>query len=299
MVTWKEGVTMHFVTAKGILSSSVGMNIYRGCQHGCVYCDARSRCYQMNHIFEDIEVKENAISLLEAALKGKRRPCMMGTGTMSDPYIPLEKNLCMTRQMLEMLDKYGFGATLLTKSDLVLRDLDVLQRINSRTKAVIQISLTIMDDNLSRILEPNVCPTSRRIEVLRELQKAGIPTVVWLCPVLPYLTDTKENIQGILDACRETGVKGIIQYGMGLTLRDGNREYFYKALDRHFPGLKDVYIRNYGNAYELPSPRAIELSKFFHATCETYGIWHDNDRINAYLREFDEKDACTQLSLFD
>lgn len=290
---------MHFVTAKGILSSSVGMNIYRGCQHGCVYCDARSRCYQMNHIFEDIEVKENALSLLESALKNKRRTCMLGTGTMSDPYIPIEKTLCMTRRMLELANKYGFGATLLTKSDLVLRDLDILQEINSHTKAVVQISLTNMDDDLSAILEPNVCPTTRRIEVLRELQKAGIPTVVWLSPILPFLTDNRENIQGILDACRETGVKGIIQFRMGLTLREGNREYFYAALDRHFPGLKEAYIRTYGNAYELPSPRERELMKLFHETCENYGIWHNNDRIFAYLREFEEKQSVAQLSLFD
>lgn len=289
---------MHYVKAKGILSASGGMNLYRGCQHGCVYCDARSRCYQMNHIFEDIEVKENAMELLEAALKGKRRPCMLGTGAMSDPYMPIERDLHMTRRMLELADKYGFGATVLTKSDLILRDLDVLQRINSRTKAVVQISLTIMDDGLSKILEPNACPTSRRIEVLRELQKAGIPAVVWLCPVLPFLTDTEENITGILEACRETGVKGIIQFGMGLTLRDGNREYFYAALDRHFPGLKEKYIRTYGNAYELPSPRDAELSKMFHETCESYGIWHDNEQVFHYLHEFEEKESAVQLSLF-
>ncbi len=290
---------MHFVTAKGILSSGGGMNIYRGCQHGCVYCDARSRCYQMNHIFEDIEVKENAATLLEAALRGKRRPCMLGTGSMSDPYMPIEKELRMTRRMLELAEKYGFGVTLLTKSDLVLRDVDVLQRINRRTKAVVQISLTIMDDALSQILEPNVCPTIRRIEVLKELQKAGIPTVVWLCPVLPFLTDNRENILGILDACRDAGVKGIIQFGMGLTLRDGNREYFYAALDRHFPGLKEVYIRNYGNAYELPSPRERELLELFHETCEKYEIWHDNDTVFRYLHEFEESESITQLSLFD
>ncbi len=235
--------------------------------------------------------------LLETALKGKRRPCMLGTGSMSDPYMPIEKDLGMTRRMLELAEKYGFGATLLTKSDLVLRDLDVLQRIHRKTKAVVQISLTMMDDELSRILEPNVCPTTRRIDILRELQKAGIPTVVWLCPVLPFLTDNVENIRGILEACRETGVKGIIQYGMGLTLRDGNREYFYAALDRYFPGLKEVYTRTYGNAYELPSPREAELLELFHGTCEAYGIWHDNDTVFRYLHELEEE-RMEQLSLF-
>ena len=164
---------MHFVKARGLLNARNGMNIYRGCQHGCIYCDARSRCYRMEHIFEDIEVKENALELLEAALKSKRSPCMIGTGSMSDPYMPLEKKLEMTRGALLLLEKYGFGATLLTKSDLVLRDLDVLQRINSKTKAVVQISLTNWDADLERILEPNVCSTRRRCEVLRAFQVAG------------------------------------------------------------------------------------------------------------------------------
>ena len=289
---------MHFVKAKGILTSGVGMNLYRGCQHGCVYCDARSLCYQFQHLFEDIEIKENAPELLESALKAKRKPCMLGTGTMFDPYMPLEGKIGLTRQMLELIEKYGFGATVLTKSDLVLRDLDVLQRINQKTKAVVQISLTMMDDDLSRLLEPNVCPTSRRIEVLRQLQAAGIPTVVWLCPILPFITDTEENIQGILEVCRDTGVKGIIQFGMGLTLRDGNREYYYAALDRYFPGLKERYIRTYGNAYELPSPHNRELMKLFHSFCEDNGIWQDNDTVFSYLHTLEDENS-GQLSFFD
>ena len=166
---------MHYVKVKGILSAKNGMNLYRGCQHGCIYCDSRSRCYQLDHPFEDIEVKENALELLEEALKRKRRPCMIGTGAMTDPYIPLENQLLMTRKALEVIEKHGFGATVLTKSDLILRDLDLLQRINQKTKAVAQITLTTLDDGLSRLIEPNVCPTSRRVEVLREFQKAGVP----------------------------------------------------------------------------------------------------------------------------
>ena len=287
---------MHFVKAKGILSLHNGMNIYRGCQHGCIYCDARSSCYQMNHVFEDIEVKENAIALLETALKTKRKPCVIGTGAMTDPYMPLERTLQMTRQSLEMIEKYGFGATVLTKSDLILRDLDLFQRIHRKAKAVAQITLTTLDDDLSRLIEPNVCPTSRRVEVLKEFQRAGIPTVVWFCPVLPFLTDTEENILTILDACRETGVKGIIWYGPGVTLRDGDREYFYANLDRKFPGLKEAYIRRYGNSYECPSPNGAVLNRLFHETCETYGIWHDNDRVYAYLHTLEEKEL--QMSFF-
>lgn len=206
---------MHYVTAKGILSAHNGMNLYRGCQHGCIYCDARSQCYQMNHVFEDIEVKENAMELLERALKAKRKPCMIGTGAMTDPYIPLEEQLCMTRSALERIEKYGFGVTVLTKSDRVLRDLDILSRINSRTKAVVQITLTTMDDALCKLIEPNVSVTSARIRALHTLREAGIPTVVWLCPLLPFINDTRENVQGILDACAGAGVKGIINFGMG------------------------------------------------------------------------------------
>ena len=279
---------MHCVKAKGILNSRNGMNIYRGCQHGCIYCDARSQCYQMNHVFEDVEVKENALELLEEALKSKRHPCMIGTGSMSDPYMPLEAKLKMTRGTLELIEKYGFGATLLTKSNLVLRDLDILQRINCKTKAVVQMSLTNCDEALERFLEPNVCSTRRRIAALRQFQAAGIPTVVWLCPVIPFLNDTEENIRFLVEACAEAGVKGIIQYGIGLTLRSGNREYFYAHLDKHYPGLKERYIRTYGNAYELPSPREGELLPLFHELCEHYGILHDNDRVFHYLSTLEE-----------
>jgi len=288
---------MHFVKAKSILSAGNGMNLYRGCQHGCVYCDARSKCYQMDHAFEDIAVKKNAIELLEGALRSKRRPCMIGTGAMTDPYMPLEAQLNMTRRALEVIEKHGFGVTVLTKSDRIRRDLEILKRIHETRKAVVQMTLTTMDDSLSRILEPNVCTTSRRIEVLKEFQKAGIPTVVWLCPLVPFLSDTAENVLGIVEACHDAQVKGIIQFGMGLTLREGNREYFYAALDRHFPGLKARYIRTYGNAYELPSPDAARLEGLFHNSCEEYGIWHDKERIFTYLHTLEEKEV--QLSLFD
>ena len=289
---------MHYVKAKGILSARNGMNLYRGCQHGCIYCDSRSKCYRMDHDFEDIEVKENALELLEAALKSKRRPCMIGAGAMTDPYMPLERGMNMTRKSLELMDRYGFGAAVLTKSDLVLRDLDLLQRINEKTKAVVQMTLTTADDALCRILEPNAPPTSARVAALKKLQQAGIPTVVWLCPILPWLNDTEENIRSIVSLCAGAGVKGIIQFGMGLTLREGNREYFYRALDTHFPGLKERYIRTYGNAYGLSSPGERQLLWLFHGLCEEKGIWHDNGCIFEYLNAFETKGQMEQLSLF-
>lgn len=289
---------MHFIKAKSILSARNGMNLYRGCQHGCIYCDARSTCYGMDHAFEDIAVKGNGPELLEAALRSKRRPCMIGTGAMSDPYMPLEEELKLTRKSLKIIEKYGFGATVLTKSDRILQDLDILQRINNRTKAVVQMTLTTMDEDLCRILEPNVSTTRQRIAALKAFQQARIPTVVWMCPILPFLNDTEENICGIVDACADTGVWGIVHFGMGLTLRDGNRAYFYEKLDRHFPGLKEQYIRTYGNAYEIPSPRADRLEQLFRECCDKYGICRDNDRIFAYLSSLPERENM-QLSLFD
>ncbi len=291
---------MHFVNAKGILTGSgghLGMNIYRGCTHGCVYCDSRSRCYQFTHPFEDVEVKQNASELLEKALQSKRRRCMIGTGSMSDPYMHCEEQLGLTRRCLEAIQKYGFGVAIQTKSDRILRDIDLLDEINHSAKCVVQMTLTTYDDDLCRILEPNVCNTKRRIEVLERMQARGIPTVVWLTPILPFLNDTPENVTAILQECVRVGVKGVIDFGTGMTLREGDREYYYAALDRHFPGMKERYIRMYGNAYELPSPRAKELRRLFHRICIENGILSTPEECFGYMYDFPEKQV--QMSLFD
>ncbi len=288
---------MHYVTVKGILSAHNGMNLYRGCTHGCIYCDSRSRCYHMDHAFEDVEVKENALELLEQALVRKRKKCMIGTGSMTDPYMPLEAELLHTRGALELIYKYGFGATLITKSDLVLRDIRLLADINRRAKAVVQMTLTTYDQELCRKLEPGVCTTARRAEALRALRDAGIPTVVWLSPILPFINDTPENINGLLDYCADAGVYGIICFGMGMTLREGNREYYYRQLDRLFPGMKEQYIRRFGERYSIESPRSPELMALFHGRCEAAGIVHDNGRLFAYLSSLDTGGP-EQLSLF-
>ncbi|MBQ1594117.1 MAG: radical SAM protein, partial [Ruminococcus sp.] len=242
--------------------------------------------------------KENALELLEAALRRKRKRCMIGTGAMTDPYIPLEKKLGYTRKALLLNEKYGFGVALQTKSDLVLRDLDILRRINEKTKAVVQMTLTTADEKLCRIIEPNVSTTNERFEALKALRDAGIPTVVWLCPVLPFINDTEENIRTILGMCVEAGVRGVLCFGMGLTLREGNREYFYRQLDIHFPRLKERYIRTYGNNYVVDSPRSTELMRLYHRICEENGILHNNDQIFEYLRKFEEKNAAEQLCLW-
>ena len=287
---------MHFVEAKGILSSKNGINVYRGCTHGCIYCDSRSLCYGFDHRFEDIEVKRNAPELLEKALKAKRRRCMIGTGSMSDPYMHCEKELKLTRRCLEIIEKYGFGAAIQTKSDLILRDIDVLDSINRSAKCVVEITLTTYDEALCRIIETNVCTTERRIEVLHEMRKRGIPTVVWLSPILPYINDTEDNITSLLRACGDAGVKGIISFGMGLTLRDGDREYYYDALDRHFPGLKERYIREYGNAYELPSPDSGRLMRVFNEYCGRNAVISTPEECFAYMNDFPEN--YEQIGLF-
>ena len=290
---------MHFVNAKSILSAKNGMNLYRGCSHGCIYCDSRSTCYHMEHDFEDIEIKANAIELLEHALKRKRAKCMLGTGSMTDPYIPLESKIGNVRKALALADQYGFGFTLITKSDRVLRDLDLLKSINDKTKCVVQMTLTTCDENLCRKIEPNVSTTKERVEALKKLNEAGIPTVVWLCPVLPFINDTEENIRGILKYCTEAKVYGVICFGMGMTLREGNREYFYSRLDRLFPHMKEKYMRIYGTQYQISSPKNNELMKLFHQICEYNGIVHDNSKLFEYLSRFEEKNSPVQLSLFD
>ena len=290
---------MHFESVKGILSAHNGMNLYRGCMHGCIYCDARSKCYQMNHVFEDIAVKGNAIELLEQALKSKRKPCMIGTGAMSDPYIPIENELRLMRRSLELIEKYGFGIAVQTKSERILRDLDLYCRINEKTKAVVQMTLTTSDESLCRLVEPNVSTTAQRVSALKKFQQAEIPAVVWLCPILPFLNDTEENIRGIVERCADAGVRGIVNFGMGLTLREGNREYFYTQLDRKFPGLKERYIRIFGNAYEIPSPDQAKLQDLFDSLCDRYGITHDNHQIFSWMHTFEAKERCVQMSFFE
>lgn len=289
---------MHFENVKGILSPKGNMNIYRGCTHGCIYCDSRSDCYNMDHDFEDVLVKQNAPALLEKALASKRRRMMVGMGSMADPYMHCEKQLRHTRKCLEIVDRYAYGFTLITKSDLVLRDIDLIKSINSKSKAVVQMTLTTFDESLCHILEPNVATTKQRFAALMKLKEAGIPTVVWLCPILPFINDTEENLRGILDYCVQAGVKGIICFDMGLTLRSGNREYFYKKLDEHFPGMKEKYISTFGDAYNCTSPANRQLMKIFYQVCRDNNIMYNVDEIFEYLHTFVDKSEEDQLTLF-
>lgn len=289
---------MHFENVKGVLSPKGNMNIYRGCTHGCIYCDSRSICYNMDHDFEDVLVKANAPQLLEQTLKSKRKRMMVGMGSMSDPYMHCEKDLLHTRKCLEIVDRYGFGFTLITKSDLVLRDIDLIKSINRKSKAVVQMTLTTFDEELCRILEPNVATTKQRFDTLMKFKEAGIPTVVWLTPILPFINDSEENLRGILDYCIKAGVKGIICFDMGLTLRRGNREYFYRKLDEHFPGMKQKYIAAFGDSYYCTSSSNRHLMKIFRNVCKENGIMYNTDEIFQYLHTFEDKTEIDQLTLF-
>jgi DNA repair photolyase len=296
---------MHLKEVKGILSASNGMNISRGCTHGCIYCDSRSKCYRIDHDFEDVQIKSNAPALLEDALRRKRNKCTIGTGSMSDPYIPIPENLANIRACLEIIDKYGFGVSLMTKSDLILRDMDLLLSINEKAKCVVQMTLTTFDENLCKIIEPNVCGTKRRFEVLKIMRDNGIKTIVWFTPFLPFINDTEENLRGILDYCIEAGVYGIIFFGIGLTLREGDREFYYSKLDEHFPGMKKVYQKKYGLSYVVSSDNDNALSQIFYEICKKNNIVCKNDKLFNYMRTFDDKKGIqdtailpSQLELF-
>jgi len=292
-----QSLTMHYATYKTILSPQGGMNLYRGCTHCCIYCDSRSACYQMKHDFEDIEVKRDASKILEDQLRRRRRPCIIGTGAMCDPYIHLEEDLRVTRQCLELIEHYGFGLAIQTKSARILRDLDLLTAINAKTKCVVQITLTTYDEDLCRIIEPDVSTTRERFAVLETMRDNGIPTVVWLSPILPFINDTEENLRGLLDYCVRAKVRGIVCFGFGTTLREGDREYFYTKLDEHFPGIKQKYIRAFGNSYECLSPHNARLWAIYEAVCKQHGILYRPEDVFGYLHRFEAKQR--QLSLFE
>ncbi|MFW5889122.1 MAG: radical SAM protein [Bacillota bacterium] len=288
---------MHFKDYKGILNKN-GINLFRGCLHGCIYCDSRSDCYQMNHDFFDVEVKRNAPDLLAASLKKKRKKIMIGTGAMSDPYINHPATLAITRKCFEIIAEYGFGLTFQTKSTLFLKDLALLKSINKSTKCVVQMTLTIYDEKLSKIIEPNVATTKARITALKTLKKYHIPSVVWLSPILPFINDDLANLKAILTACYEADVKGIIWFGGGMTLRNGNREYYYQQLDKFFPGLKEKYIKKYGLNYEIISSNHAILNNYFHQFCGDKKIMHNNQQIFTYLNKFEDKKSFKQMQLF-
>lgn len=269
------------------------MNIYRGCPHGCIYCDSRSDCYR-NYDFQRVKVKENALALVRNELSRKRIRGVISTGAMSDPYNPLEKVAELTRGALTLVDASGFGIAIATKSPLVARDRDILQRIARRGNAIVKITVTCADDETARAVEPFVAPSSKRFEALRTLADAGIFAGVLMMPLLPYVNDTPDNVAGIVRLAAEHGAR-FVYPTLGLSMRAGQREYLYAHLDRLYPGIKRKYIAAYGESYQCPSPHAGHLWDVFRSACRQHGILYEMGRIVAAYRKRREG---RQLELF-
>lgn len=252
------------------------MNIYRGCCHGCIYCDSRSACYQIDH-FDIVRPKVNALELLEAELTSKRKTGVITMGSMSDAYNPLEKEWQLTRRALELIRKLRFGAAFTTKSALCARDADLLADISANAPVCARMTITCADDDLCRKIEPHVSVSSERFKAIRILADHGVYTGVWLNPLLPFLTDTEDNIRRIIQMTADAGGRFVVCF-FSMTLRTGNREYYFKALDQKFPGIRDKYTRHYGNAYELVVPEAERLYDVFRDECIKHGLhWKFSD----------------------
>lgn len=271
------------------------MNIYKGCCYGCFYCDSRSDCYQIQD-FDTVSAKENALQIIRDELRKKTKTGVIGTGSMSDPYNPFEEKYQLSRQALNIINTYHFGIAIATKSSLIARDIDILKQIKEHSPVLTKITVTSYDDEISKIIEPGVCVSSKRFEAIHKLSEAGIFTGILMMPLLPYLTDTPENILGIINSAHQNGAKFIYPL-FGLSLRLGQREYLYQKLEENFPNknLKQTYMKLYGSSYECHSPREKELSRIFTAECNRLGILYKmEDIVRAYKYSYDY----TQLSLF-
>lgn len=294
---------MKFINAKTIISgycksstwfgNNYNMNIYKGCCHGCIYCDSRSECYGIDN-FEAVRAKKDALSLISRELRSKKRTGVIGTGAMSDPYNPFEKEYKLTRGALELINANGFGVSIITKSDLIIRDIDILKRIKSHSPVLVKITITTCDDMLCNKIEPNVAVSSKRFSVIKKLSDNDIFAGILLMPVLPFLEDNEENIQGIVKQAHKNGAR-FIYPAFGVTLRQNQRDWYYRKLDEKFPGIKQKYISYFGNNYECYSPKAKALWNLFRKECDKYGILYKmSDIIEAYKSGYE----ANQLSLF-
>ncbi|MGD9604979.1 MAG: radical SAM protein [Bacilli bacterium] len=279
--------------AKSILGPHNRVNLYRGCVHNCIYCDSRSDVYKVTN-FENIGVKDNAMEIFEKELSKKRKRSMIVTGSMCDPYLPIERDLKLTRKMLEIISKFRFGVSLLTKSDLILRDIDLIEKINQQFGALVCMTVTTYNDDLCLQIERNVIPTSLRFACLEQFVKRGIPTGIWMGPILPFINDNEDNITRIVNRCAEIGIKYIVVFEFGTTKRSGSEQYFYKCLDNFFPGLKQKYINTYGNQYNCISPNASKLWEIFKNLCAKHNIIYD---LNQIMNQFKQQKDYEQLTI--
>lgn len=295
---------MEFIKAKTILSKvkygnewygvDYNMNLYKGCSHGCIYCDSRSNCYHIEN-FDIVRGKENALYILDHELSKKREKGVIGIGSMSDTYNPLEQKYEQTRGALKIISKYGFGVSIDTKSDLILRDLDLLKEINSKNNVIVKFTITTPNDELSKIIEPNVCVSKKRLSAIKTLTDNGIFTGIMMNPVLPFITDKEEDIKELVRLASKYGAKFIHTY-MGMTLRENQRDYYFDKLDRYFIGLKEKYIKYYGEKYNCPVLNYKRLYKIFTDECDKYGILYKmSDIIKAYKKAIKVNE---QIALF-
>jgi len=295
---------MKFIQAKTIISGYVennpwfginyNMNIYKGCCHGCIYCDSRSECYHVDN-FDEVRAKENALDIIQRELKSKRRTGVVGTGAMSDPYNPFEKKYKLTRGALELIDHYGFGISIATKGSLIVRDIDILKNIALHSPVLIKITITAADDELCKKIEPNAPLSSERFAAIKELTDQGVFAGILLMPVLPFIEDNNENIKRIIELAHENGAK-FIYPAFGVTLRQNQREWYFSKLDKIFPGIKEKYIKQYGNSYECRSTVSKELWKLFVCECNKYGIIY---KMNDIIKEYKQGYGNKQFSIFD
>ncbi len=268
------------------------LNLYRGCSHGCIYCDSRSECYQNNN-FDRVQYKENAIDLLYKEIASKNRHSVIGFGSMSDPYNPIEKELELTKKALEVLDYYQMGAILITKSDLILRDLAILKRIHTHSPLCVIFTITTTHEALQKKLEPHVTTTQDRLKAIKKLSDQGIPCGVLMMPIIPFINDTLENVESIVHRSKESGAF-FVYPSFGVTLRDRQRDYFYQMIDREFPGLKNVYMDTFGNRYSCQSPKAAELKRAFVFECRKQKLFYGMNDIVQTIKPTKSK----QLTLF-
>ena len=260
------------------------LNLYRGCCHGCIYCDSRSACYQVED-FDRVRCKKDALPILEKELRSKRLHGVIATGAMSDPYNPFERELCLSRGAAELIARYGFGMAVTTKSSLVVRDIDLFRQIGERAPMLCKLTITTCDDVLCRKIEPHVSVSSARFAAVEALAKAGIFTGVLMTPVLPFLEDTEDNVRGIVRAAADCGAKFVYAL-FGMTLRQNQRDWYYRKLEQQFPGqgLSARYRQRYGDRYSCQSPRAKQLYALFRQECDRYGLLYRMQDINAAYR---------------
>ncbi len=269
------------------------LNIYKGCSHGCIYCDSRSDCYRIEN-FDVVKGKENALLILEKELKSRRKKGIIGSGAMSDPYNPQEKIYQLTRQSLQLIDRYRFGISLTTKSSLIERDLDLLVQIKKHSAVLVLMTITTAQDELASIIEPGASKTSQRFETLRKFSNAGIPTGILMMPILPFINDNEANITNIVHQAKQCGVRYIYP-AFGVTLRQNQRDYYYQQLDRHFPGLKQKYIQTFGERYICDSPKAHRLSQLFQRECDHLKIL---TKMSDIIADYQSGYGDEQLKLF-